>query len=172
MNHLMVDRLDLGHRHAKAFGGSGLQHRARRRADLAHRHQVVPRAARSVGILIAVFGLVAVRLRDLYTRPIGFHFLGDDQRQAGPDTGSHFRTVRNDGHRSIGCDGNEDARIDHRAMRHLSGAGLVGGKRLARRHGRGQHQPAGDAEALENRCGGKFFRFRCGPRCREVFRGV
>ncbi len=128
MNHLVVYRLDLGHRHAPAFGGSGLEHRARRRADLAHRNQIVPRAARSIGILIAEFDLVSGRLRDLYARPIGFHFLGDNQRQAGPDTGSHFGPVRNDGHRPIGGDGNEDARVDHRAMRHLSGAGLIGRK--------------------------------------------
>ncbi len=130
MNHLVVYRLDLGHRHAKAFGGRGLEHDARRRADLAHRHQIVPCAARSIGILIAELDLVAMRLRDLDARPVGFHFLGDDQRQTGAHTRSHFGTVRKDRHRSIGCDGNEDARVDHRAVRHLSGAGLVSGKSL------------------------------------------
>ena len=55
---------------------------------------------------------------------LGFHLLGDNQRQAGPHTRSHFRTVRNDRNRSIGRDGNEDARVDHCAVRHLSGTGL------------------------------------------------
>ena len=130
MNHLMIYRLDLRHRHAKPLGGRGLEHGARRGADLAHRHQIVPRAARSVGILVAEFDLVAGRLRDLYASPVGFHFLGDNQRQAGPDARSHFRTVCEDRDRSIGGDGNEDARVDHRAVRHLSGAGLIGGKSL------------------------------------------
>ncbi len=66
MNHLVVDRLDLGCRHAPAFGGGGFEHGTGRRADLPHRDQIVPRAARSVGILVAVFDLVARRLLYFY----------------------------------------------------------------------------------------------------------
>ncbi len=146
----MVDRLDLGCRHAPALGGCSFEHGAGRSADLAHRNQIVSRAARSVGILIAVFDLVAMRLRHFHARPVGLHFLGHDQRQAGSDTRSHLGTVRHDGHRSIGCDGDEDARVDHGAVRHLSGAGLIGRERLTRHHRCGQHQSAGDAEPLEN----------------------
>src|SRR5712671_6128685 len=150
MNHLMVDRLDLGCRDAPTFRSCAFKHGARRRADLAHRDQIVPCAARSVGILIAEFDLVSVRLRHLYPRPLGLHFLGDDQRQAGPDTGSHFGAMRHDRNRSIGGEGNEDARVDHRAVRHLSGTRFISRKRLTRHHRRGQHQAARDAEALEN----------------------
>src|SRR5207248_1204260 len=71
-------------------GGRAFQHGARRRADLAHWHQVVPGAARSVGILIAELDFVAVRLLHLYARPVGLQFLGHDQRQAGSDARSHF----------------------------------------------------------------------------------
>ncbi len=66
MNHLMVRRLDLGCRDAPTFGGCAFKHGARRRADLAHWDQIVPRAARSVGILIAEFDFISVRLHDLY----------------------------------------------------------------------------------------------------------
>ncbi len=45
MNHLMVDCLDLGCRDAPTFGGCAFKHAARRRADLAHRNQMVPCAA-------------------------------------------------------------------------------------------------------------------------------
>src|ERR1700681_4431395 len=55
MNHLMVDCLDLGCRDAPAFGGCAFKHGARRRANLALRNQIVPRAARSIGVLIAEF---------------------------------------------------------------------------------------------------------------------
>ena len=157
VDHLVVDRLDLGDRHAPSLGGGGFQHGARRGADLAHRHQIVPRAARSVGILIAVFDLVAVRLLHLHARPVGLHLLGDDQRQAGADAGAHFGTMRHDRNGPVGRDGDEDARVDHGAVRHRAGAGLIGRKRLTRHHGRGEHQPAGDAEALENAAAGDFF---------------
>src|ERR1700716_1035168 len=130
MNDLVVYRLDLGCGHAPTFGGCGFEHRARRRADLAHWNQIVPRAARSIGILIAEFDLVSGRLLHLHARPIGLHFLSHNQRQAGPDTRSHFGAVRHDRHGSIGCNGNEDARVDHSAVRHLSGTSLISRKRL------------------------------------------
>ena len=149
MNHLMVYGLDLAGRHAPGLGGGGFQHEARHGADLAHRNQVVARAARTVGVLIAVFGLVAMRLRHLHPRPVGLHFLGHDQRQAGSDPRSHLGAVRHDGDGPVGGDGDEDARIDHGAVRHVRSTGLVVGKCLARHHRRGQHQSAGDAEPLE-----------------------
>ena len=150
MNHLVVHRLDLGRRNAPPFGGRGFEHGARRRADLAHRDQIVPRAARSVGILIAIFDLVAVRLRHLHARPVGLHFLGHDQRQAGPYAGSHFGTVRHDRHGAVRGDSHEDARIDHGAVRHFAGAGLIRRERLTRHDRCSQHQSACDAEAFEN----------------------
>ncbi len=150
MDHLVIDGLDLGDRHAPALGGGGFQHGARRRADLAHRYQIVPRAARSVGILVAEFDFVAMGLLHLHARPVGFHLLGDDHRQAGADAGSHFGAMRHDGHGSVRRDGDEHARIDHDAVRHLAGAGLVGRKAWRDSHGCGEHEAAGDAEALQD----------------------
>ncbi len=117
----------------------------------------MPGAARSVGILIAEFDFVAVRLLHFHARPIGFHFLGHDQRQAGPHPRSHFGAVRHDRHRAVGCDGNEHAGIDHGAVRHLAGAGLIFRECLARHHRRGQHQSARDAETPENAAAGDLF---------------
>ena len=114
----------------------------------------MPRAARAVGILVAVLDLVAVRLLDLDARPVGIHFFGDDQRQAGPHAGPHFGAVRDDGDGAVGGDRDEHARIDHGAVRHLAGAGLVGGKRRARHHGCGEHEAAGDAETFEDAAAG------------------
>ena len=156
VNHLVIDGLDLGHRHVPALGGGAFEHDPRRCADLAHRHQIMPGAARTIGILVAVFDFIAMRLLHLHTRPVGLHLLGNDQGQAGANARSHLGTMGHDRHGSVGCDGNEDARVDHGAVRHLVGAGLIGRKRLARHHGRGQHKTSGNAEALENGAAGNL----------------
>ena len=62
-----------------------------------------------------------------------------------------------DGHSTVGRDGNEDLGIDHGAVRHLVGAGLIGREGLTRHHGRGEHQPAGNAESLEDGAPRDFF---------------
>ena len=64
VDHLVIDGFHLGGRHAPAFRRGGFQHKTRRSADLAHGYQIVPRAARSVSILVAVSDLVAVSLLD------------------------------------------------------------------------------------------------------------
>ena len=127
----MIDRLHLGNRHAPSLGGGGFQHGARRCADLTHRYQVVSRAARTVGVLVAEFDFVAMGLLDMNPRPVGFHFVGDDHRKAGADAGAHFRTMGHDGHSAVGCDGHEHARIHHRPVRHLVRSGDIGRHRLA-----------------------------------------
>src|SRR5665647_293623 len=82
----MVHRLDLGGRHAPSFGGCGFQHGARRGADLAHRHQIVPCAARSVGILIAVSDLVAEEMEADWSRVKVQQAHGDEVRYGNQDT--------------------------------------------------------------------------------------
>lgn len=149
MDDFVIDGPDLACRHAPAFRRSLLEHGAGRGADLAHRDQIMPRAARAVGILVAELDLVAMRLLDADSLPVGFKFFGDDQRQAGAHPGSHLGAVRDDGHDSIGGDRDEHARIDHDAVRHLAGAGLIG-KSVTRHHGRSEHEATGDAEAFED----------------------
>ncbi len=90
-----------------------------------------------------------MRLLDADARPVGFHFLRHDQRQAGAHACSHLGAVRDDRYDAVGSDRDEDARIDHDAVRHLARAGLVGEGR-ARHDRRGQHESAGEAEALED----------------------
>ena len=147
VHHLMISRLDLGDRHAPALGRSSLEHRLCGCTDLAHGYQIVPGASRAVGVLIAELGLVAVGLLDMHTRPVRLHLVGDDHRQAGANARPHFRTMRDDGHDTIRRDGNEDMRIDHRAVGHLVGTSLICGKCLARGERRGQHETAGDPES-------------------------
>ena len=48
----------LADRDAPTLGSRRLKHAARRCADLTHRNQIVPRAARAVGVLIAILYLV------------------------------------------------------------------------------------------------------------------
>ena len=68
----------LGRIDAPALGGGPLQHHARGGAAFAHRLHEVPRAARAVGVLVAVFLLVAGRLDDADARPVGLELVGDD----------------------------------------------------------------------------------------------
>ena len=109
----------------------------------------MPRAARAVGVLVAVFDFVAMGLLHLHAIPVGFHFLGDDQRQAGAHARSHLGAMRDDGDGPVGGDRDEHLGVDDDAMRHLAGAGFISEGR-ARHHGRGKHEAAGDAEAFED----------------------
>ena len=119
---------------APALGGGLLQHLPHRGAALAHRLDEVAHAARAVGVLVAVFLLVARRLHDAHARPVGLHLVGDDHRQAGAHAGAHLGAVRDDGHDAVGSIDDEDVRVVDRAARHLAGAGGIGGQR--RRRGR------------------------------------
>src|SRR6202012_4241384 len=79
VDHLVIGGLHFAHWHAPALGGGVFQHGARRSANLAHRHHIVTRATRSVGVLVAVFDLVAMRLLYLHALPVRHHLFGDDQ---------------------------------------------------------------------------------------------
>ena len=149
MDDLVIDGFHLGRRDAPAFRRGLFEHRARRGADLAHRDQIMPRAARAVGILVAVFDLVAGRLPNVDARPVGFHLFRDDQGQAGPHARSHLGAVRDDRDDAVGGDRDEHAGVDHDAVRHLAGAGLVG-KSGTRHHGRGEHEAAGKAQTFQD----------------------
>src|SRR6185295_13472825 len=116
---LVIDRLDFGRRHAPAFRRGAFEHRASRSADLAHGYQVVPRAARSVGILVAELDLVAVRLLDANARPVGLHFFSNDHWQAGADAGSHLGAVRDDRDNAVGRDRDAHGRVHHGTVWHL-----------------------------------------------------
>ncbi len=129
----------------------------------------MPRAARAVGILVAVLDLVAGRLLDADARPVRFHFLGDDQRQAGPHAGSHFGAVADDGDDAVGRDRDEHAWIDHGAVRHRARAGLVGGESRARHHGCGEHEAAGDAEAFQDAAAGDVLDLEVALKATEFF---
>ena len=136
MHDLVVLRPHLGDSDAPARGGGLLQHHAHRGAALPHRLDEVAHAARSVGVLVAVFLLVARRLGDAHARPVGLHLVGDHHRQAGPHAGAHLGAVGDDGHQTGRVDGDEDVRVVDRAARHLAGAGVPGRHRRARQHAR------------------------------------
>ncbi len=110
----------------------------------------MPGAARAVGVLVAVFDFVAVRLLHLHAIPVGLHFLGDHQRQAGAHAGSHLGAMGDDGDDAVGGDRDKDARVDHDAMRHLAGAGLIGCEGGTRHDGCREHEASGDAETLQH----------------------
>jgi hypothetical protein len=94
----------------------------------------VTRAARSIGVLIAEFDLVAMRLLDANARPVGLHFLGNDHRQAGADAGSHLGAVSDDRDNAIRRDCDEHARVHHGSVGHLVRTGLVRGQAGPRHH--------------------------------------
>ena len=128
VDHFVIGGLHFAGRYAPAFRRRGFKHRASRGADLAHRHQIVPCAARSVGILVAVSDFVAMGLLDADARPVGFHLFGYDQWQAGSDACSHLGTVCDDRNYAIRCDRHENTRVDDGAVRHLARARLVRGE--------------------------------------------
>jgi hypothetical protein len=107
LDDLVILRFDVGDRNAPALGGSRFQHHARRSAALTHRFDEVTGRAGAVGVLVAVFGLVARRLHDLHSRPISFQLVGDDQRHAGANALAHFGAMADDGHGPVRRDGDE-----------------------------------------------------------------
>jgi hypothetical protein len=134
VNHLVVLRMNLGGADAPALSRGGFEHLPSGGTALAHRLDVVPQAARAVGVLIAVFLLVAWRLHDADARPISAQLVGDDHRQAGARAGAHLRANGDDGHDPAGRYRNEEVRVGADAMRHFIGASGVSGEPTARRH--------------------------------------
>ncbi len=96
----------------------GLEHLPRRGARLAHRLIELPHAARSVGVLIAVFR-VALGLDDLHAVPVGFELVGEHHRQSGLDSGAHLGAVRDNRHQPGVIDHQVDVGLKCRRSRGL-----------------------------------------------------
>ena len=147
----MVLRGHLGDRNAPALRRSLFQHQPRGRAAQTHRLDEVADAARAVGVLVAVFHLVAFRLPDADFRPVGIELVGNDHRQGrARRTRAHFGTRRDDVDDPARLDLHEHFRIAHGLVRHRLGAG-----RIERRGGergilRGEHEAAACREAFQH----------------------
>ncbi len=150
MHDLVVLRLDLGHRHLPLGRRRRLQHGAGGRAAAAHRIEEVARAARAVGVLVAVALLVPRRLDDLHALPVGLQLVGDDHRHPGPHALSHLGAVADDRHRAVVRDGDEGEGVVDPAVGHAVRAVLrrvvgAGRSRISDR----QHEAAQGGHALE-----------------------
>ena len=84
----------------------------------------MPRAARPVGVLVAVFLFVGRRLLNADPAPIRFQFVRDDERHAGAHALSHFGAMHDDGYPAVITHGQEHQRIVDGAMLHALGAVL------------------------------------------------
>ena len=125
-----------------------LEHLAHGAAHLAHGLDVMAHAARAVGVLVAVLGLVAGRLDDLHPAPVGLHLVGDHHRQAGARAGTHLGAMGDQSHRAVGRDRDEHVRIGDQAVRHVGAAGVVRLERLGCVEG---HELHGDDQARPRR---------------------
>jgi len=143
MHHLVVPRFHFAHGHVPARRRRGLEHRAGRRADAAHRSEEMARAARTVGVLVAEALLVAGRLHDPHPLPVGFEFIGHDHRHAGADALPHLGPVNDDGDRAVLTDRDERQGVVDPPVRHAVCAvlGLVLGAQ-GRREPDGEDEPA------------------------------
>ena len=156
MHDFMVLRAHFQIRAVPGQGRCSLQHLTRGCAAGAHGLNKVTNAARAIRVLIAVLLLIAGRLRDFDLGPIGFHLVGHHHGQAGAGTGSHFRTMGDDGDRAIRRDGNKDMRIPHHATGHTVRARLECVNRSAVRKGgtrkdlSGHNEPASAHNAFQN----------------------
>ncbi len=151
--------LDFFHVDAPALGGGGLEHHARGGADFAHRLHEVARAARAVGILVAVALFVAGGLDDFDLLPIRLELLGDDERNTGAHALPHLGAVADDADRAVRRDRDEDARIVDRAVRHAGGAdlGLIGPGRSGGKEACGENEAAAGRDAFEQAAAAQIF---------------
>ena len=109
-----------------------------------HVHKELTGRARAIRVLVAVLELVAFGLLDVDLRPIGFEFVGDDDRPAGPHALPHLGAVAGDGDGTIFGDRHENLRAVLPAVRHPVGA-EAGRLRHARQRDR-KNQGTGPAE--------------------------
>ena len=145
-------RLDLADADTPLRGCRRLQHLPRRGATLAHRLDEVARAARAVGVLVAVGLLVTRRLHHVHAGPVGAHLVGKHHRQAGARRArAHLGTRRDDIDNAVLADRHEDLGIVDDAVRHRAGAGGITRGQGASDAGQlgGKHQPAGCGHAFE-----------------------
>ena len=127
-----------------------LQHRPGGRAAQAHRLDEMPDTARAIGVLVAVFHLVAFRLPDADFGPVGVELVGNDHRQGrARRTRAHLGTRRDDRHGAVRRDRHEYLRVAHGLVRHRLGAGRIERRRSERGVLRGEHEAAARGEALQ-----------------------
>ena len=92
-----VLRLAFADRNVPGLGCGGLEHLARGGAGQPHRPKELPRAARSVGVLVAIFR-ITLPLDHLDAVPVGLELIGQHQWQIGFDAGAHLGAACDDGH--------------------------------------------------------------------------
>ena len=143
VHHLVVLGLHFADRHLPALGGGRFEHLARGGAAAAHRIEEVARAARAVGVLVAVALLVAGRLHHAHALPVGFELVGDDHRHAGANALAHLGAVADDADDAVRGDRDEHQRVVGPAVRHAVRAVLrrIGRARGGREAGR-EHETA------------------------------
>jgi hypothetical protein len=115
-----------------------------------HGCEEVARTARAVGVLVAVFFLVAGALLDADAIPVGFHFIGDHDRQAGAHPLAHFGAQGHDGDDAVGADADEDGGVVDGAAGEPVGAVFTGvGREDIAGPAADQDQAGGRADGLE-----------------------
>ena len=124
VNDAVYASLHLTNRHAPLIGGRLLQHLSGRRCGSAHGLVPVAHAAGTVGVLVAVFVVIAFRLLDPYLIPVCAKLVGTDHHQAGPDALTHFGAVVHNGNQAISIDMDEHVRVVHPSAGHGSGTEL------------------------------------------------
>ena len=116
--------LHLTNRHAPLIGGRLLQHLPGRRCGSAHGLVPVAHAAGTVGVLVAVFAVIAFSLFDSHLVPVCTQLVGTNHHQAGPDALTHFGAVVHNGNQAISVDMDEHVRVVHPSAGHGSGTEL------------------------------------------------
>jgi len=82
------------------------------------------RAARPVGVLVAILLLIGRRLLNADSAPIRFQFVGDNEGHPGAHALAHFRAMHDDGDPAVLTHGQEHQWVVDGAMRHAVGAVL------------------------------------------------
>jgi hypothetical protein len=129
MDHFVIHRFYLVDRHAPARRRGLLEHGSRRCAAATHRFEKVSRAARAVGVLVAIFQFIRGRLSHTHPTPVGLQLVCDDERHAGAHALPHLRAVYDNGDQTVFADREKREGIVAPAMRHGVGTvlrGLVG----------------------------------------------
>ncbi len=157
MHHFVVLRLDLADIDTPLRRRGLFQHPPRSRAALPHRLDEMAQAARAVGVLVAVFLLVAGRLLDMDAGPVGLELVGHHHRQAGARAGAHLGAMIDDGHDAAGVDRDKDMRIGDHPAGKLGGAGGVGEGSPRRQEFGGEDEAAGGQHAAQKAAAADVF---------------
>ena len=129
-------------RDVPGLGCGGFEHLACGGAGRPHRPKELPRAARPVGVLVAVFR-IALSLDNLDAVPVGLELIGQHQRQIGFDAGAHLGAAGDDGHKARAVNGKKGIGLKRR---HL---GRLGKGELAKPDMKAENEPRGGGGAFE-----------------------